>query len=198
MTYEEIKNDILIADTALTNSKLDIVVKELNLLCEVYCLTPFHWQSFYLRIFDGEQFTLQYVKPYIKDFRGLESISLSFNDVLQAESHVACEGKIVCGIKKVEKTNSTINRLLECLPFKEEIHSDRGIMIDGITTLIINRKNSQEIPLFYRTNEKILNNSYSEATAGFLYNLHEHLEKIIGNIIVRDKQYLTFREMYID
>lgn len=183
MTYEEIKGDILIADTTLTNSKLDIVVKDLELLCEVYCLTSFHWQSFYLRIYDGEEYTLQYAKPYIKDFRGLESTSASFNDVLQAESHTACEGKIICGIKKVEKTNSIINRLLECLPLKDEIHSDIGIMIDGITTLIINRNTTPETVLYFRSEEEFSLNKYSKEDVDFLYNLHENIGSIIGNSI---------------
>lgn len=42
MTYEEAMQDISIAQKALADVKLDITVSDDDLLCEVYCLTPFH------------------------------------------------------------------------------------------------------------------------------------------------------------
>ncbi len=76
MTYDEIIKDIEIANKTLVDFKLDVVVSNLKLLCEVYCLTPFHWQSFYLKIYDGDEYILQYAKPYFKGFRGTVKISM--------------------------------------------------------------------------------------------------------------------------
>lgn len=197
MTFEKIKGDIEIAEKALANSKLDVAVSGLVLLCEVYCLTPFHWQSFYLRVYDGDDdYTLQYAKPYIKNYLGLETVSASFENAIKAAAHKACDGKIVCGIKKAKKDDSTINTLLNCLPVKDEIHNNLTDIMDGISTVIINRKINPFTTLYFRTGEKFFINNYSEENALFLYNLFEKIEEVVGNSATRDKSYLCMREMY--
>ena len=196
MTFESIKEDIAIAEKALKDSKLDVAVKGLELLCEVYCLPPFHWQSFYLRIFDGDEYILQYAKPYIKNYFDLESVSVSFEETVKANSHIACDGKIICGLKKIEKDNLTVKTLLECLPVTEEIHDH--LMIDGILTAIINRKTTPPIALCFKTGESFSENSYTKENTEFLHDLFLKIEEIIGNSATRDKSYLCMREMYCE
>ena len=198
MTYDEIIKDVEIANKTLIDLNLDVVVSNHKLLCEVYCLTPFHWQSFYLKIYDGDEYVLQYAKPYFKDFRGLESVSLTFQSVSEAENHPACRGKIFCGIKKLDKDNSVINMLLGCLPEENEIDERQGIFIDGIITLLVNHKLESPVALYYRDADKIILNSYTEEKKVFLDNLYEHIEEIIGNLRVHDKNYLCLREMHVE
>ena len=196
MTFESIKEDIAIAEKALKESKLYVAVSGYELLCEVYCLTSFHWQSFYLRIFDGDEYILQYAKPYIKNYYQDEIVSVPFKYALKAESHVACDGKIICGLKNVKKDNSTINTLLDCLPVTEEIH-DR-LMTDGTLTAVINRKTTPPIALCFKTGESFSENSYTKENTEFLHDLFLKIEEIIGNSATRDKSYLCMREMYCE
>lgn len=180
LTCEEIMKDITVAKEAITDLKLDVAVTGLNLLCEVYCLTPFHWQSFYLRIFDGEKYTLQYAKPYIRDFHGLECVSTTFKQVAEAELHPGCKGKIYCGIKKIDKDNATINKLLvDCLPQKDESNMSISLCIDGITTMIINHKKNPSTVLLFRNGEKLITNRYAQKEIDFLNNLYLRIEEII-------------------
>lgn len=183
MTYEEAMQDISIAQKALADAKLDMVVSDDDLLCEVYCVTPFHWQTFYLRVYDNNnKYTLLYAKPYVKNLLGSEIISVSFQDILKVKNHPACEGKIICGIKKFRKDNQTIVSLVNCLPLAEEIHKEPLLAIDGITTVIINKTSVPEKTLFFTSEEKeFCNNSYSEESVEFLNNLCVHIEKLIGN-----------------
>lgn len=195
MTFESAKEDIKIAEKAIADSKLDVAVSGLDLLCEIYCLTPFRWQSFYLRVYDGSQYTLQYVKPYVKYYSGLESVSVSFKEAVEADAHIACKGKIFCGFKKVDKDNLTIKTLLDCLPLENEIHNPPELEIDGITMAIINRKIKPSVALYFRTGEKFCINNYTEENTAFLHNLFERIEEIIGNLR-RDDMGLCFRELY--
>lgn len=196
MTFECIKEDISIAEKALKDSKLDVAVSGYELLCEVYCLTPFHWQSFYLRIFDGDEYILQYAKPYIKNYYQDEIVSVPFKYALKAETHVACEGKIICGLKKLKKDNSTINTLLDCMPVKNEIHN--SLMTDGTLTAVINRKINPPIALCFKTGESFSENSYTNENTEFLHDLFLIIEEIIGNSATRDKSYLCMQEMYCE
>ena len=198
VTLEKIKLDIAIAEKSMAELKLDTVVSELDLLCEIYCLTPFNWQSFYLKVFDGEEYTLLYAKPYYKDFLGNESVSTSFGMTLEAENHPTCRGKIFCGIKKLCKDNTTVNKILDCLPKKNVSDANRGVCIDGITTMIVNNKMNPSTSLYFRTGAKFLRNSYTQEQVDFLENLHSHIEEIIGNLRATDKSYVCFREMHID
>lgn len=183
MTYDDSVQDISIAQKALADAKLDMAVSEDNLLCEVYCLTPFLWQTFYLCVYDNNnEYTLLYAKPYIKNLLGSEMVSVSFKDILKVKKHPACEGKIICGIKKFRKDNQTIVSLVNCLPSAEEIHEEPLLAIDGITTVIINKTSVPETTLFFTSEEKeFCNNSYSEESVEFLNNLCVHIENLIGN-----------------
>lgn len=196
MTYEEAMQDISIAKKALADVKLDMTVSD-DLLCEVYCLTPFYWQTFYLRVYDGTEYTLQYVKPYIKNALGIESVSITFDTVLKAEVHSVCEGKFICGLKKFKKDNPIINSLIQCLPLVDEIHEPPMLAIDGITNIVINKALTPETTLFFRSEEKeFCNNKYPKESVEFLNNLFVHIEKLIGNAANRDKTYLNLRELY--
>lgn len=198
MTYEEAMQDISIAQKALSDAKLDMAVSEDNLLCEVYCLTPFHWQTFYLCVYDNNnEYTLLYSKPYVKNLLGSEIVSVSFKNILKAKNHPACEGKIICGIKKFKKDNQTIVSLVNCLPLAEEIHEEPLLAIDGITTIVINKTSVPDTTLFFRSEEKeFCNNNYSEKSVGFLNNLCVHIERLIGNSAHRYKSYLSEEDFY--
>ena len=115
MQYRDIREDMALAEMAMDELKMNRMAENMRLLCEVYCLPPFKWQAFYARIYDGENYTVHYAKPYIADFRGLTSISATFAHTLEADSHPAYVGRICCGIKHISKDNATIQTLLKCL-----------------------------------------------------------------------------------
>lgn len=148
-------------------------------------------------MYDGTEYTLQYVKPYIKNALGIESVSVTFDNVLKAEVHSVCEGKFICGLKKFKKDNPIINSLIQCLPLVDEIHEPPMLAIDGITNVVINKALTPETTLFFRSHEiEFCNNKYSEESAEFLNNLFVHIENLIGNAANRDKTYLNLRELY--
>lgn len=182
MDYKECLYDISIAKNALSQSLLDVTVTSRNMICEVYCLTSFH-QTFYLQVYDGDQYTLLFVKPFFHTPQGIISCSDPFSTIVEAEKHPAYRGDIYCGIKLLPKSNTIINTLKNCLPSFTEILPESKITIDGTTTLIINHKTTEPTTLYFRNEEIFQMNSYSPEEAHFLHDLFLHLEPIIGNLI---------------
>ena len=182
MYYKDCLSDISIAKQALSESLLDVTVPSSNLICEVYCLTSFD-QTFYLQIYDGEQYTLLFTKPFLRTHHGLSSCSASFHSILKAEKLPAYRGDIYCGMKLLPKNNETICTLKKCLPTVTEVLPESMITIDGNTTLIINHLTKDPVTLYFRNEESFLTNSYSPEEEHFLHELYLHIEAIIGNLI---------------
>lgn len=151
-------------------------------MCEIYCLTSFFDQTFYLQIYEGDKYILLYAKPYLHTPYGISSVSESFSTIVEAERHIAYRGDIYFGYKYLSKDNVTINQLIACLPTKTEVIEECGITLDGITTLVISH--IAEIPciLYFRNEVEFKMNDYSPENAHFLYNLYLHIEGIIGNL----------------
>lgn len=181
MDFQFCAHDMELAIKALQNSKLDIAVSG-TLLCEVYCLTSLGYQSFYLQVYDGTEYTLLYAKPMIANQYGMISTSCSFSDAAAAETHLAGKGAIYCGIQKVSKEAPVIGMLLSCLPNKDEIAQSTGIVLDGVTTVIRNHCEEQKYTLLYRNVEDIFKNVYTTEQKGFLKNMHVSLETVIGKL----------------
>ena len=182
MDYKECLYDISIAKDALSQSLLDVTVSSSRIICEVYCLTSFQ-KTFYLQVYDGDQYTLLFVKPFFRTPQGLSSWSVPFSTIIEAEKHPAYCGDIYCGIKLLPKSNTIINTLKHCLPSITEILPESRITIDGTTTLIINHKTTEPTTLYFRNEETFQRNSYSPEEAHFLHDLFLQLEPIIGNLI---------------
>ena len=182
MDYRECLNDISIAKRALSESLLDVTVPSSNLICEVYCLTSFD-QTFYLQVYDGEQYTLLFAKPFFHTHYGLSSCAVPFSTIVEAEIHPAYRGDIYCGMKLLPKNNVTICTLKKCLPTVTEVLPESMITIDGNTTLIINHRTNTPVTLYFRNEESFLSNSFSPEEEHFLHELYLHIESIIGNLI---------------
>lgn len=186
MKYSDIREDMLLAEIALEKSLLDRAVYGRELMCEVYCLTSFHWQSFYLRVYDGEQYLLQFAKPFWVGPTGLKSVSVSFGETAKADSHPAFRGDVYCGMKLVPKDDITINMLLRCLPKNDEVE-EPFFMIDGVTTVIVNSRETHMPVLCFRQGKPFLLKSFTEEEASFLEDMHIRIEELIGNLIVRKR-----------
>ena len=182
MIYKDCLNDISIAKQALSESLLDVTVPSNSLIFEVYCLTSFN-QTFYLQVYDGEQYTLLFAKPLLRTHHGLSSSSASFRSVVKAENHPAYRGDIYCGMKLLPKNNETISTLIKCLPAITEVLPESTITIDGNTTLIINHISNEPATLYFRNEASFEINAYFEEDARFLHNLYLHIEDLIGNLI---------------
>ena len=182
MDYKECLNDIAIAKRALSESLLDVTVPSSKLICELYCLTSFD-QTFYLQIYDGDQYTILFAKPFFRTHHGLSSCSVPFSIITEAEKHPAYRGDIYCGMKLLPNSDETINTIKKCLPTVTEILPESRITIDGQTTLIINYLLEEPVVLYFRNEETFLMNSYSPEEVCFLHNIFLHVETIIGNLI---------------
>jgi len=181
MDYKECLHDISIAKNALSQSLLDVTVPSSRIICELYCLTSFH-QTFYLQIYDGDQYTLLFAKPFFRTPYGISSCAVPFSTIIDAEKHPAYRGDIYCGIKLLPKNNTIINTLKYCLPSVTEILPESRIAIDGTTTLIINHIPTEPTTLYFRNEETFQRNSYSPDGAHFLHDLFLHMEPIIGKL----------------
>ena len=191
--------DIAIAQLALKKSLLDTVVSNRQLLCEVYCIPSHQDQAFYVQIYDGDEYTLLYAKPYISDYTGLDIVMYEFGEAILADMHPARIGAIYCGIKHIPKDNKYISMLTDCLPLYNEFARPDGFIVDGVFTLIRNDRLSPPAVLAYKTPDSISVNQYSIGKKVFLENLHLHIESIIGNLLVtnyrrspREQLFLAF------
>lgn len=182
MDYKRTLQDVAIARKAIADSQLDVVTSSQRLLCEVYCLTSFSNQTFFLQVYEGEQYILLFVKPYLHTPLGISSVSVPFSTIVESEKHIAYRGDIYCSIKHVSKKDVTINTLKACLPTANEIVKEPGITIDGITTLVINHIPNEPVTLYFRNEAEFTNNTYTSENAQFLHNLYAHIEAIIGNL----------------
>lgn len=57
--------DMAIARKAIADSLLDVTVSCKNLICEVYCLTSFSDQTFYVQVYDDKEYILLFAKPFL-------------------------------------------------------------------------------------------------------------------------------------
>lgn len=152
------------------------------MICEVYCLTSFSDQTFYVQVYDDREYILLFAKPFLHTPHGISSVSVPFSTIVEAEKHQAFCGDIYCGLKRVPKSDATINMLKDCLPTTSEIVPEPGITIDGITTIVINHCSSKPLVLYFRNESAFDLNSYSPENVHFLLNLYAHIEKKIGNL----------------
>lgn len=172
--------DIEIAQNALKESFIDVIVKERDLLCDVYCIPSHNHQAFYLQIYDGNEYALIFAKPCIQDAAGC-IVMYPFEWTIQANKHTVKKGDIYCGIKYIPKNNLTINKLIDCLPTMDE-WSSVDITIDGYTTIIRNYKLKDKPLLGYRNAKKIKHLQLSNKQIEFMDDLYIHIEDIIGNL----------------
>jgi len=187
MDYADMLRDIAIARRAIDESRLDMVASNKRLLCEVYCLTSFSDQTFYLQIYDGDKYILLYSKPYLHTPYGISSVSGSFSAISEADRHIAYRGDIYCGLKYLPKDDAIIDRLISCLPTETEVIAGSGIVLDGITTLVISHITETPNILYFRNEAKFKLNGYSPEDTRFLHDLYLHIEGIIGNLHERCK-----------
>lgn len=187
MDFQELIEDMMIAQSAIIEAKLDQITASRQLICEVYCLTPFRWQTFYLRVYDGPQYMLQYAKPYIADHHGAQTVSASFRDARKANAHIGHKGDIYCGLIPLSKDSEIVNTLIRCLPNKDELHRNSQTTLDGISTVIINQTESGPATLCFRNEEPFFLNRYTAEEAQFLHSLFLHIEGLIGNIIRQNR-----------
>ena len=183
MEYERILEDMSIAKKAITDSLLDVAISQKSLLCELYCVTSFSDQSFYVQVYDGDQYVLLFAKPILHTPLGISSVSVPFSTIIEAEKHLAFRGDIYCGLKRISSENATINTLIRCLPTTSEFTSKSCIAIDGITTVLINHCLPEPAVLYYRNEESFNLNSYTIEDADFLHKLYAYVQEIIGNLI---------------
>lgn len=182
MNYTDCLSDISIARRALSESLLDVTTPSSKLICEIYCLTSFD-QTFYLQVYDGEQYTLLFAKPFFHTPHGLSSCAVPFSTTVEAEKHPAYRGDIYCGMKLLPKSDEVITTLKKYLPTVTEVLPESRITLDGNTTLIINHLAKDPVTLYFRNEEPFQANSYSPDEEHFLHGLYLHIQSIIGNLI---------------
>lgn len=182
MEYAFYIRDMEIGRKALSDSKLTVTAENMPLICEVYCLTSFGHQSFYLQVYDGPEYVLLYAKPYIADQFGYRSVSGSFDHCLSADQHPAAKGDIYCGIHRRQKDDAIIRKLLSCLPKENELIPQPANMLDGIITLVRNHTIQPPRLLGYDNAGALEKNKYSKEERDFLENLYLTVEAIIGRL----------------
>ncbi len=175
--------EIEIAEQTLQEQMLNNIVGNAKLVCDIYCIPSHNHQAFFCKIFENEkEYIILYAKTFIADRLGFHIAMYTFKDCVKAQKHNGSVGKIICGTKKFNKNNQTINILIDCLPQQTE-WQERGIMLDGEHTVIRNHLQKETKLLSYRSTAQFMENTYSEDQKVFLENLFLHIEDIIGNVL---------------
>ena len=175
--------EVDIAEHTFQEQKLNGIVKNLKIVCDIYCIPSHNHQAFFCKLFEDEKdYTILYAKTFIINRFGHQIAMYTFSDCVRAQNHNGSVGKIICGTIKLNKNNKTINQLIECLPQQNEWQKN-GIMIDGVHTIIRNHQHKDVKLLSYASNVRCTENFYSEAQKVFLENLYLHIENIIGNVL---------------
>lgn len=183
-SYSEYIEDIAIAEDAIRKQKLDLLVNKQNIICDVYCIPSHNHQAFYLKLFEEDSnFTLLYAKTFVADHLGLHTAMYRFKTSSEKEKHNAHVGKIICGIKHLSKSNSTINRLKDCLPTQTEWHQKTDFVIDDVHITIRNFTHSATPMITYGYDPYFEKNEYSNVQKEFLENLYLYIEEIIDNSV---------------
>lgn len=174
--------EVEIAEQMLQEQKLNNIVRDDKLVCDVYCIPSHNHQAFFVKLFENEdEYVVLYAKTYIADLLGFHIAMYTFEDCVKAQSHNGSVGKIICGIKRLPKNNVIIKELISCLPTKNEWL--KSVIIDGEHTVIRNHLQEEIKLLSYRSNAQFSENDYSEAQKVFLEKLFLHIEDIIGNVL---------------
>ena len=181
--YEKCLADIAIAQSALKKSLLMRTVADRPLLCDLYCNPAVHYQTFYLQVYGGSEYTLLYAKTFIADHLGLKTVAPTFQETVNADNHPAFVGDIYCGIKHLPINNETISHLIRCLPTQKEICQHKDYSLDGSLTTIRNCLHQSPIPLTYYDSSDITKNIITDEQKDFIDHLDFHIEKILGNLM---------------
>ena len=181
--YEKSMKDIAVARKALEQSLLPGAAANRPMLCEVYCIPPHNHQAFYLQVYGGSGYVLLYAKTLVSDFRGNNVVMYTFGEAVRADGSAVCRGDIYCGIKYLPPEEPTITRLLQCLPETEENCLEGGMVIDGVSTVIINAKTAPPAVLGYHNSRRIEKNPMTREQADFMDELYLRIEGIIGNLL---------------
>lgn len=177
--FEEIE----IVEQKFQEQMLNDIVCDAKLVCDVYCIPSHNHQAFFCKLFENEnEYIILYAKTFIADRLGFHIAMYTFKDCVKAQNHNGSVGKIICGIKRLAKSNVIINELVSCLPSKTE-WLKRVIMIDGEHTVVRNYLKGEMKLLSYGSNAKFLENDYTKTQKLFLENLYLHIEEIIGNVL---------------
>lgn len=176
-------DDIALAQLAIEQYKLNEIVADRPLICELYSIPAHQHQSFYLQIFGGEHYTILYAKPYIQKYNGQAIAMYLFADALEANLHPAHKGGIYCGIKHLPAKDQFVEMLLTCLPRADEEAGLDRFVIDGVTTIVINHTEGGSCTLAFKLVEAIAVNQYTTEQKNFLDNLYLYVEGIIGNLL---------------
>lgn len=176
-------DDIALAQLAIEQYKLNEIVGDRPLLCELYSIPAHQHQSFYLQIYGGEICTILYAKPYIQQYNGQAIAMYLFEDAIEANRHPAHKGGIYCGIKHLPHTDQFMEMLLTCLPQKDEKAGMNRFVIDGVTTIVTNHTGNEPHTLAYKMVEAITENHYNAEQKDFLDNLYLYVEGVIGNLL---------------
>ena len=183
MDYVDMLRDISIARNLLDDSYLNVIVSDQKLICEILCIPSFPDQAFYLQIYDGDKYSLLYAKSYLQTPCGISSVSDSFSTIAEADRHVAYRGDVYCGLIHLPKEDEIVNRLIACLPAQTEVIPERGITLDGVTTLVISHISEISNALYFRNEAEFVINDYTSENVHFLHNLYLHIQGIIGNLL---------------
>lgn len=176
-------DDIALAQLAIEQYKLNEIVADRPLICELYSIPAHQHQSFYLQIFGGEHYTILYAKPYIQKYNGQAIAMYLFADALEANLHPAHKGGIYCGIKHLPAKDQFVEMLLTCLPRADEEAGLDRFVIDGVTTIVMNHTEAGSHTLAFKLVEAIAVNQYTTEKKNFLDNLYLYVEGIIGNLL---------------
>ena len=175
--------EIEIAEQKLREQMLNDVVRGNRAVCDVYCIPSHGHQAFFFKLFeDTDEYIALYAKTLIADHHGFRIAMYTFRDCVKAQDHNGSVGKIICGIKRLPKSDARIKGLINCLPAKTE-WSKGEIILDGEHTVIRNHLPEEVKLLSYRSNARFLENDYSRSQQEFLEDLYLHIEDIIGNVL---------------
>ena len=179
---KEYLEEIKIAEQMLQEQMLNNIVQDDKLVCDVYCIPSHNHQAFFFKLFENDdEYVVLYAKTFIADRLGFHIAMYTFQDCVKAQNHNGSIGKIICGIKRLNKNNVIIKELISCLPIKTEWL--KRVIIDGEHTVIRNHLQEEIKLLSYSSNAQFLKNDYSETQKVFLENLFLHIEDIIGNVL---------------
>ncbi|MBR4084451.1 MAG: hypothetical protein IKK33_09250 [Lachnospiraceae bacterium] len=181
--YANYLYDIELANEALSEVLLNVSEKEI--ICDIYALPSHNHQTFYTKLYKTDKgYVILYAKPILHSVLDEEDIFMyRFRDSVESGKANILRGRIVCGIKYLDK--AFVDVLLAKLEYLPEKHILDGsnFILDGVFQAVrvfeggiikkeVVYEDAEEIPLGEMENLTEIKSFYSE--------LYLKIEKIIG------------------
>lgn len=183
--YAEYLQDIEIANKAMEEALLNI--PDSDVLYDIYAIPSHNHQAFYAKVYaQDDKYNVLYAKPIFQRVTYDEDIFMyPFRDVVEAQKSIngVLDGRIVCGIKTIEKDFARkLSVSFGFLP-KKHILDEQNFILDGVFHAIRVFENGtvQKEVVYHDENDIpfVMNGDETELK-WFYGSLYFMIEQIIG------------------